>query len=76
MTTKTLIKKLQYLEKQINGLRWHILKLPKNSVEKTALQKMLSETAGMLKDKMPKNPLAWQKKIRSQWDKRLAKATK
>jgi len=73
MTTKNLIKKLQSIEKQINGLRWHILKLPKNTEEKTSLQKMLSKTAGMLKNKMPKNPIAWQKKIRNQWGERMVK---
>jgi hypothetical protein len=31
------------------------------------------KAAGMLKGKLPKDPVAWQRQIRSEWDQRLAR---
>lgn len=37
---------------------------------KRPLPKSWTEAAGMLKGKLPTDPVAWQKKIRSEWDER------
>ena len=73
MTTKTLVKHLKRLENMIVGIRidmLRVLNMP-NQAGVTNLNQILEETAGSLKGKLPKNPMAWQKKIRKGWGKRL-----
>lgn len=42
------------------------------SKHRRALPKSWIEAAGMLEGKLPKDPVAWQRQIRAEWDERLA----
>jgi hypothetical protein len=62
MTLKLLEKEIATLEKRLHGLR------RKRVGSKTVKISVIDRTAGALKGKLPKDAVAWQRKIRSEWD--------
>ena len=62
MTFMLLEKEIVTLEKRLHGLR------RKRVAPKTARISIIGRTAGALKGKLPKDAVAWQRKVRAEWD--------
>lgn len=62
MTMKMLEKQIHGMERQLHTMRRRRARL---GVKETAI---LPSLAGALKGRLPKNAVAWQRKIRAEWD--------
>lgn len=68
MTTQQITKQLDTITYKLDWLRSKLIQLPDNAKKKR--QRILLQTAGALKGKLPKNSVSWQRKIRKEWDSR------
>ena len=62
MTMKMLEKQIHGMERQLHTMRRRRARL---GVKETAA---LPSLAGVLKGRLPKNAVAWQREIRAEWD--------
>ncbi|MFA5945571.1 MAG: hypothetical protein WC802_01515 [Patescibacteria group bacterium] len=74
MTIQQIGARMRELEQQAVVLRRDYLhplrKRTVRATERERLRKVWEDAARTLKDKLPKDPVAWQRKIRKEWDAR------
>lgn len=68
MTTQQITKQLDTISYKLDWLRTKIIQVPENNQQ--TRRRILLQTAGVLRKKMPKDSVAWQRKIRGEWDRR------
>lgn len=64
MATNTVIKKITQLEQRVR-----MLELMQHT--KARRGQILMQTAGALRGKLPKNLVAWQRRVRNEWETRM-----
>jgi len=73
MITKTLAKQLQRVEEELNILRYRISGTKKRNTYKTSSSEATEawkKMGGILGTQKRINPVAWQRRIRSEWNHR------
>lgn len=73
MTTKELTKQLNKIEAELRQIRISLVKDNSVEVDHVAakndqkIEKIWKQARKKLQGKLPKNPVAWQKKVRAEW---------
>ena len=67
-TFSSFIRQVEKIENELQMIKWNVFVLPKKQIKDSVVQK----TAGILGKSFP-NGLKYQKQIRQEWDKRMAK---
>lgn len=67
-TFSTLIRQIEKIENELQIIKWNVFVLPKKQKKDSIVEK----TAGILGNSLP-NGVKYQKQIRLEWEKRMAK---